>query len=387
MLSPSFFKPSECFQLVFRGGLVVHVQVQGEVVTALSVDLQGRYQGVDLRVASLPLWSALGFLRKNTGPYAVGHLTTYAQSLENLLQVDIPLRARLFRIFLCESERVLAHLLTLGRMSRCMGSLPLFSYMHQFRQQVAGVAQKLWQAARLQDLIVFGGCRSDFSQDAVALWTDFFLQEVPPLLKLAETLLLKNPIFNERATGLGVLTAGRAAEMGLSGPTARASGLPFDARLWGRSALLYRELGFNSLCLTEGDVLARMRLRLEEANHSLSLLRSCCQKLPTVEGIKAKEAINLEGQRCSLAEESSALAALEANLYPIHRHFQSGESPNGEFVVFIVGDGRKRLQRCRLQPPSFKALQMFEKMCVGQNITDLEMLQISLDIRIGEIVG
>ena len=388
MPSNFFFKTPGCFHIAFRGGLVVHVQVQGEVVTDLSADLQGRHRGVDLQLTWLPLQSTLGFLRQNTGPCAVSHVVTFADCLEDLLQVQAPSRARLFRLLLCESERVVAHLLTLGRIARCMGILPLFSYMYQFRKQVARISKKLWGTTRPQDLIILGGCRlREVPQEHLDLWCDFFQQEASPLVQLAETLLLKNPIFKERASGLGLLSPSFISEMGLSGPTARASGVPLDARSWGPSSLLYKELGFAPTCLSEGDVLARVRIRLDEVNPSINLLKACCQKFPATTGMRAANSSDLVSPSRLKEEPPLSISALEEPLSTNQRQIYCGESPNGEFSVFAVGDENRRLRRCRLQPPSFKALQAFEKICIGQNITDLEMLQLSLDIRIGELVG
>lgn len=372
-------------RLVFRGGLPVVVKTRGETVLSLRVDLRGRYQGVEEGLESVPLFAALGFLRNSTGPYALSHVVAYVESVEELLMVPVSFHTQLLRIILCEGERIEAHLSTLGRMAQCVGILPLFSYVYRFRQRAIKLAERLWGTGRLVDVVTIGGFRYVLPNEFVSLWVDFWLQEVPPLLNLLETVFLQNPIFKGRTVGLGILSSEDVVEMGLSGSNARASGFSFDARCFGVNASLYGELGAKPLVASRGDVWARMQLRFEETRQSLAIMQAGEKAFPKTVGSDEKVALNLVGEPYPLKDDPSSLEKVEREVYPIRRCSRYVESPNGEFAVFAVGDGQRRLQRCHILAPSFKALQAFERLCAGQNITDLEILLRSLDIRVGEM--
>jgi Ni,Fe-hydrogenase III large subunit len=82
---------------------------------------------------------------------------------------------------------------------------------------------------------------------------------------------LANSTVVDRFTGTAVLRAPEAADIGVVGPVARASGLPFDARL----AHPPTDGLYDTLPVAvqhNGDVMARFQVRVEEAGSSLVLL-------------------------------------------------------------------------------------------------------------------
>ena len=83
---------------------------------------------------------------------------------------------------------------------------------------------------------------------------------------------LHNSIFIARTRGVGVLDGALALELGITGPNLRASGIDHDLR---RDAPYgaYDELAVRTCVATEGDCLARAKVRIAEMRESIRLVR------------------------------------------------------------------------------------------------------------------
>lgn len=80
--------------------------------------------------------------------------------------------------------------------------------------------------------------------------------------------LHRRAVLRGTAAGIGRLDAATAADLGLTGPVARAAGLDVDAR---REEPAYGRLGFRVTTRRDGDARARWEQRLDESVHALEL--------------------------------------------------------------------------------------------------------------------
>ena len=135
--------------------------------------------------------------------------------------------------------------------------------------------------------------------------------------------LVESRAFRSRTAGRAVIDAAGALALGLTGPIARASGVPRDAR---SEDPAYADLGFEPVTRKAGDAAARTEVRAEEAVAALDLAQAALgADLPfapssTVEGPRgpisdgttpgALEAVALAGGLVIGLEWSAALAAL-----------------------------------------------------------------------------
>jgi NADH-quinone oxidoreductase subunit D len=63
----------------------------------------------------------------------------------------------------------------------------------------------------------------------------------------------------------------------------------------------------------------------------------------------------------------------------------SVEGSKGELGMYVVSDGGTRPVRWRVRPPSFVNLSVISKLAEGHLMSDLIMINASLDIVLGEI--
>src|SRR5438045_9747563 len=89
-----------------------------------------------------------------------------------------------------------------------------------------------------------------------------------------------NEIFLARTQGVGYLDPQQALAYGMSGPMARASGIPWDLRV-NRPYMAYREVPVNVQVRQEGDCFARYMVRFQEIYESIRLCRIAIDQMPT----------------------------------------------------------------------------------------------------------
>jgi Ni,Fe-hydrogenase III large subunit len=88
--------------------------------------------------------------------------------------------------------------------------------------------------------------------------------------------------------------------IGVLGVAARASGSTYDARSAHPSAVPL--VGFTPACSTEGDVLARFNVRVDEVAMSLSLLHEYCARTGALDASVAPDALALTGSGSGIVE-------------------------------------------------------------------------------------
>ena len=96
------------------------------------------------------------------------------------------------------------------------------------------------------------------------------LAEIGERFEQLVDLATSSALVMDRFTGAAVLDRAHAVELGVVGVAGRASGLGFDARLAHPSSTLAE--AFSPAVQTDGDVLARFRVRVDEVRASLALL-------------------------------------------------------------------------------------------------------------------
>src|SRR5690606_11746461 len=98
-------------------------------------------------------------------------------------------------------------------------------------------------------------------------------------------LLNRNRIWLDRNIGVGTLSADDVVALGFTGPNLRASGVPYDIRIF-EPYLKYDEVDFDVPMRTEGDSLARYMVRVEEMEQSSRIIRQCLERLDGPDAVR-----------------------------------------------------------------------------------------------------
>lgn len=289
----------------------------------------------------------------------------YALTVEKLAGITVPERAEYIRVVMCELSRVLNHTAVTGFMLNDLGAwmTPLV-YAFREREKILDVFESVSGARMMCNYMRFGGVRADVS-DADLAAVKKIVDEYPRFLDELERLLTENEILIQRCQGVGVLTKEQAISGSISGPLARASGVPYDVRKIDKYGI-YERFDFKVPLGEHGDVYDRYYVRILEIRESLKILQQALKDIPKGPFVDPK--MKLRNFRPPKGEAYGRI-----------------ESPKGELGFYIVSQGDKSPYRYHIRAPSFINLTLLEDMCIGQKLADAVVILGAVDIVLGEV--
>ncbi|MDR1208462.1 MAG: hypothetical protein LBJ89_03865 [Holosporales bacterium] len=303
------------------------------------------------------------------------HTLAWIQGFEHLFDMQLSSRSQYVRVILCEGERIIEHIATLGRIAKSVGLLPLFMKTQHIQQKFE---QFCLQLGIRKTIFIPGGTNIDFEPELVAKLLQFF-EEIPAICNNIRSTLLSSRIFKGRATKTAYISAVNANALSLTGTVARASGITFDVRHSDDSKIYSK---FPTIISRGGDAFTRTSIRLDEITQSLEIIKECSKNLPPEDISYKPNIVDSRNQRVFFAKEDMDSTLFDAGVYPIAHEYSAVEAPDGEFGIFLVGNGECRLQRCKLNCPSFYAMQALEEISVGEDPMDIELIAASLGLTI-----
>jgi NADH-quinone oxidoreductase subunit D len=296
--------------------------------------------------------------------YLSAHINNEAVCLcvEKALEVEVPERVTYIRTILDELNRIASHQLWWCAMGMDMGALTTFFYGLRDREKILDIFEESFGSRLIHSFNTPGGFMHDIHpgfQKRIKEFIKYFRKKLPEY----DRLLTGNVIFRERTLGIGVLSKEDAINYGVTGPSGRGSGFSCDVRKVEPYGA-YSRVDFKEILLTEGDVMARYKVRIAEMYESMNILEQLVDNIP----------------------EGDYTAKMKAVLrLPAGEFFQRVETARGELAVFIVSDGNKSPYRIKFRSPNFSNLFIISKLAEGFKIADLVAISGSLDLVIPDI--
>ncbi len=311
----------------------------------------------------------------------------YCVAVEKLFGIEVPERAQYIRTIAGEMARILSHLLWLGTHALDIGAMTVFLYCFREREKILDLFERLCGARLTVSYPRIGGVRNDVDiqwlEDLYKLTDEF-----PMRFEQYETLIDRNRIWLRRTKGIGVISAEEAINWGMSGPTLRGSGVPYDVRQHMPYGV-YDKVKWEVPTGRNGDVYDRYRVRMEEFRQSNEIIRQCIQRIP--EG-----AIMADAPKFTLPPKDKVLSDMEhlirqfvlitkgPQTAPEGELYVATEVPKGELGFYIVSDGTGKPYRMRIRTPSFVHVSVLPKLCEGSLVADVIANIGSIDIVLGE---
>jgi Ni,Fe-hydrogenase III large subunit/Ni,Fe-hydrogenase III component G len=243
--------------------------VMGETIINMKSRLYFTHKGTEKLFEDRLPADGVELAERVSGDTSVGHALAYCQAVEAATGTTPTRRAQLARVVLLELERLYNHVADVGMIANDTGFAIAQAHCSRIREQLLRVNKRLTGSRLLRGMVVPGGVAREFPlgvdvvSDVSAALADF--EEIAAIC-------LRNTLLMDRLEGTGVLGPQAAADYGVLGYVARASGLDIDARR-DQPFAEYDELSFTVPVMTGGDVKARALVRVEEAKESASLIR------------------------------------------------------------------------------------------------------------------
>jgi NADH-quinone oxidoreductase subunit D len=296
--------------------------------------------------------------------YLSAHINNEAVCLcvEKALEVEVPERVTYIRTILDELNRIASHQLWWCAMGMDMGALTTFFYGLRDREKILDIFEESFGSRLIHSFNTPGGFMHDIHpgfQKRIKEFITYFRKKLPEY----DQLLTNNVIFRERTLGIGILSREDAIQYGVTGPSGRGSGFSCDVRKIEPYGA-YSHVDFREILFTEGDVMARYKVRIAEMYESMRIIEQLVDNIP----------------------EGDYSAKMKAVLrLPAGEFFQRVETARGELAVFIVSDGNKSPYRIKFRSPNFSNLFIISKLAEGFKIADLVAISGSLDLVIPDI--
>ncbi len=348
------------------GPMGLRLLLDGEVVVTASVETGFMHRGLE-KAMERSSWIACGAIANRVdGEAPVFAELAFCTAVEGICGTPVPPRAECIRTLLCELSRVSSHLAYFGRMAREVGTETLMHYVLRDRERILDLFELLTGARFSLNFLRVGGVAADMTEgfvERVAEACDL----IRVRLKEYNDLLSYNFAFIRRTEGIGLVSQEVARWAGLTGPSARASGLPFDARRDCHYGL-YDVVDFEVMgARTEfsGDCHGRFLLRMREVAQSVEILKQLVETVPPG-----------EFNSCREAPRNPVVPAGEA--------YSRVESARGLLGCHVASDGTPRPARVQFRVPSGAALALISKILPGSRIEDVPVILSSLDLSISE---
>ncbi|WP_341820968.1 NADH-quinone oxidoreductase subunit D [Wolbachia endosymbiont (group A) of Myopa testacea] len=370
-----------------HGVLRLVLEMDGEVVERADPHIGLLHRGTEKLIEHKTYLQALPYFDRLDYVSPMSQEHAYSLCVEELLQCEIPIRAKYLRVLFCELTRILNHLLNVSSQALDVGAMTPLLWLFEEREKILEFYERASGARFHAAYIRPGGVAVDVPEGLIEDIAKF-IEQFPKYIDDVDELLTENRIWKQRTVGISEISIKQALDWGFSGPMLRAAGLAWDLRK-SQPYEIYDQLDFDIPIGQNGDCYDRYLVRMAEIRQSVSLVKQCIEKMPG-------GPIKTEDRKISPPPRAEMKKSMEAlihhfKLYSEGYHVPKGEAyaaveaPKGEFGVYIVSDGTNRPYRCRIRAPGFAHLQALDFMAKGHMLADVAAIIGSLDIVFGEI--
>jgi Ni,Fe-hydrogenase III large subunit len=329
--------------------------VVGERVLRLEQRLGYVHKGVERRFESMSLAEGASLAGRVSGDSTVAFAWAYAMALESAAGATPPRRGLWLRALLLERERIANHLGDLGYLGNDGGLAFGLAQFSRLKEDLLRLNARLFGHRLLMDRVVPGGASVDIDQ----VGTHAILEEAERLeeeLLALRAIYYDHPGLQDRCINCGRLGARLAAELGVVGLAARASGIAVDARVFPALAP-YDELEPALCAHRNGDVASRIVVRFEEVLESLRLQRRILAALPPGD------------PRIELPEPAEGASGVGWV-----------EGWRGEVLVALEAGAAGRIRRCHPHDPSWQNWPALEHAVLGNIVPDFPLINKSFNL-------
>jgi len=325
----------------------------GETVVRLEQRLGYVHKGIEGLMAGADLARAAELAGRVSGDSTVAYAYAFARAVESALQLSVPDRAVWLRALAAELERLANHLGDIGAICNDASFALMHAHTSVLRETVLRAADSAFGHRLMRDIIVPGGVARDLGAngiEAIQAALDNIRLRFPALVELYDN----TASLQDRTVDTGMLKPALARQYAAGGYVGRASGRSFDAR---RSLAYppYDSLRFEVPVLSEGDVNARVWIRVREVEQSLGLIDQILTRLPN-------GPVRVDVARRAEAREGTAVV----------------EGFRGDVLVWLrFNDGR--IERCHLRDPSWFQWPLLEAAIEGNIVADFPLCNKSFN--------
>ncbi len=328
----------------------------GETVVRLEERLGYVHKGIEGLMKGADLHRASMLAGRTSGDSTVAYQIAFARAAEAALGLSAPPRANWLRALMAELERLANHLGDIGDICNDASFAIMQAHCAVLRERVLRTAGSLFGHRLMRDCVVPGGVGADIGDATVTTLKDL-LAEIDAQFPALVSLYDNTASLQDRTVTTGTLRPDLARQFAAGGYVGRASGRDFDAR---RSPGYppYDQLAFEVPTRQDGDVNARVWIRIREIEQSLGIIRQIIERIPA-------GPIFSELTRHDAGEQTEGAALIEGF--------------RGDILVWLRIGADLRVERCHLRDPSWFQWPLLEAAIEGNIVADFPLCNKSFN--------
>lgn len=372
-----------------HGQLRLVLELQGEEVVKSTPMIGYLHRGMEKMAENmiynefLPTTDRMDYIAASSNNFG------FALCVEELLELKVPRRAEIIRVFLLELNRIISHLFWLATHALDVGAMSMFLYCFREREYALDLIEDYCGARLTHSSIRIGGVPLDLPKN----WLndcENFLKHLDKELKNYEDILTQNRIWKMRLENVGVISKELALDFALSGIALRGSGVKWDLRKE-LPYSIYNELDFEVPISNSCDSYGRYLLCIEEIKESSKIIRQLYTKYEeSSDELMANAPEYISASKEQIMTQNYSLMqhfvlVTQGMRPPIGEVYSASESPKGELGYFLVSNGTPYAYRLKIRAPSFFHTALLEELLIGCQLADVVTIIGNLNIVFGEI--
>ena len=397
-----------------HGVLRLILEMDGETVVKCDPHIGLLHRGTEKLAESKPFNQSIGYMDRLDYVSMMCNEHGYVRAIENLLGVEVPIRAQYIRTMFDEITRILNHLMWVGSNALDLGAMAVFLYAFREREELMDTYEAVSGTRMHATYYRPGGVYRDlpghmpqykespwhkgkdlkrlnhWREGSLLDFIDAFTDDFPHKVDEYEELLTENRIWKQRTVDIGIITPEQALAWGMSGPMLRGSGIAWDLRKKQPYAA-YADMDFDIPLGTNGDCYDRYLVRVNEMRQSARIIKQCVKWLRANPGpVIARNYMVAPPKREEMKESMEALIHhfklfTEGYGVPAGETYAAVEAPKGEFGVYMVSDGANKPFRVKVRAPGFAHLSSIDAIASGHMLQDVVAMIGTYDLVFGEV--
>lgn len=372
-----------------HGQLRLVLELQGEEVVKSTPMIGYLHRGMEKMAENmiynefLPTTDRMDYIAASSNNFG------FALCVEELLELKVPRRAEIIRVFLLELNRIISHLFWLATHALDVGAMSMFLYCFREREYALDLIEDYCGARLTHSSIRIGGVPLDLPKNWLSDCENF-LKHLDKELKNYEDILTQNRIWKMRLENVGVISKELALDFALSGIALRGSGVKWDLRKE-LPYSIYDELDFEVPISNSCDSYGRYLLCIEEIKESSKIIRQLYSKYEeSSDELMANAPEYISASKEQIMTQNYSLMqhfvlVTQGMRPPIGEVYSASESPKGELGYFLVSNGTPYAYRLKIRAPSFFHTALLEELLIGCQLADVVTIIGNLNIVFGEI--
>jgi NADH-quinone oxidoreductase subunit D len=372
-----------------HGQLRLMLHLQQEQITKAHPDIGYLHRGMEKMAENMiynefmPTTDRMDYIASSSNNYG------FALAVERLIGLEVPRRAKVIRMMLLETNRLMSHLFWLATTALDIGAMTVFLFAFREREYLMDLIEDYCGARLTHSAVRIGGVPLDLPDNFIDDLRKF-LDKLPENIKDYEDLLDTNRIWLMRMENVGVISKEMALSWGCSGVMLRASGVEWDIRKE-EPYELYDEVEFNVPVSDKGDNMARYKLYMQEMRESAKILAQVIDMYAGTEpALMAHAPQYISAPKLDIMTQNYSLMqhfvlVTQGMRPPVGEVYIPTESPKGELGYYINSQGGAYPYRLKLRAPSFWHTGILTDLLPGHYIPDVVSIIGTTNIVFGEV--